>query len=419
MGKWASPKHAQRGLSLVELMIALVIAGVLAVAILATMAFGVSRDTQQGQIAQMNEQARAALTLITRDVQSAGFLASSTQSSCAVSLAYDSQQSPNYVPQAPISAASQAASSTLPLQSTPPAYPLSGQSSYLAQSLLMMAAPSASTFFSQSAAPIYVVQFGTTQSGNGQGSVSSTQLPVSTLVLNSVNGINTGDMVQVQVPMNGGLACFRAPVCSVNATGNGSSYIDSKNCALGKQYMPSNGYRDYSAQLPPSMGTLTNANMLHAKLIDLGQANNTLQYTQYWISEQSPYTAPTLMRSVYSALTDKLISNQAIAPGVQSLQILFGVVPAGSTIGSTQPTWKTWGNVLPTDTVVSVDVALVLRTLQDDPSYTAPAQITIAQPASGLSSPNAFVPVPTAGFSHRHFAVYTEQIAMRNTLWNP
>ncbi len=423
MGKSVFPesarRQAQRGFTLVELLVALAIASVLAVAILAAMAFSVGRDTQQGQIAQMNEQARAALALITRDVQSAGFLATSMQGNCTVSYAYDSQQSPPYVQQAPISAASQVAASNLPLQSTPPAYPPATQSSYLAQSILMLSAPAASTFFQQSAAPIYVVQFGTTQSASGQGSVASTQLPVNTLMLNSVAGIQPGDMMQVQVPMNGGVACFRAPVCSVNATGSGASYIDSKSCTAGQQYMPSNGYKDYAAQVPSSMGSLSNSNMQHAKLVDFGQANNTLQYTQYWISQQSPYTTPTLMRSVYSVLTDNLIASQAIAPGVQSLQILFGTVPAGSTVGSTAPTWKSWGNVLPTDTVVSVDVALVLRTLQDDPAYTAPSQITIAQPATGLSSPDAFMPVPTSGLQHRHFQVYTMQIAMRNTLWNP
>lgn len=401
-------------------MVALAIAGVLSLAIVAAMTFGAGQDTVQGQVMQMNDQARAALALITRDVQSAGFLSTATQGACAASYAYDAQQSPAYVQQGPISAASQAAGANLPLQTNPPAWPPTTQATYMAQSLLITSAPSASAYFAQTSAPIYVVQFGTTQSPSGQGSVSSTQLPVSTLQLNSTNGIQPGDMMVVQVPMNGGTVCFRAPVCSVGATsGQGTSSVDSKNCTQGTQYMPPNGYQDYAAQLPSSYGALTNSNLMHATLVDMGQSPNTLQFVQYWISKQAPYTSPTLMRSVYSALTDKLISSQAIAPGVQSLQILFGVVPQGSTVGQTNPTWKTWGNVLPTDTVVSVDVALVMRTMQDDPGYAAPAQISIAQPASGLSLPNAFTPVPTAGLTHRHWSAYTTQTAMRNTLWNP
>ena len=416
MRKSAFPES---GLTLVELMVALAVAGILSVAIVAALGFGAKQDTEQGQIMQMNDQARAALSLITTDVQSAGFLSSATQSSCAASFAYDANQTPQYVQQEPISAASQAAASNLPLQTTAPSYPPATMSPYLAQSILLTAAPAASSYFTQSSAPIYVVQFGTTQSANGQGSVSSTQLPVSTLQLNSTNGIQPGDMMVVQVPMNGGTVCFRAPVCSVGATsGQGTTSIDSKGCSAGSQYMPSNGYQDYASQIPAAFGTLTNSNMMHAKLVDMGQQPNTLQYVQYWISQQSPYTTPTLTRSVYSAITDKLISSQAIAPGVQSLQFLFGTVPQGSPVGQTTPTWKTWGDVLPTDTVVSVDVALVMRTLQDDPAYAAPAQIIVPQPAAGLSAPDAFVPVPTTGLSHRHFAVFTTQIAMRNTLWN-
>lgn len=411
------PRLLLRGFTLVELMVALAIAGILSVAILAAMAFGAGQDTSQGQIEQMNDQARAALALVARDVQSAGFLASATQGACAASLAYDSQQDPAYVQQAPVSAASQAADANLPLQSTGPGYPPVAQSSYMAQALTILSAPAASTYFNQSSAPVYVVQFGA--SGSGGGPVSTTQLPVSTLQLNSTSGIQAGDMMIVQVPMNGGSVCLRAPVCSVGGGSNGTTSIDSKSCTAGARYMPPNGYQDYAAQIPSGFGTLSNSNLAHARLIDMGQQTNTLQYVQWWISKQAPYTSPTLTRSTYSALTDALLSSQAIAPGVQSLQMLFGTVPQGSAVGSTNPVWKTWGNVLPTDTVVSVDVALVMRTLQDDPSYVAPPQIAVPQPTSGLSVPNAFVPVSTLGLGRRHWAVYTMQIAMRNTLWNP
>jgi type IV pilus assembly protein PilW len=407
------------GLTLVELLVALAVAAILSVAILAALGFGARQDTVQGQIMQMNDQARAALTLLTRDLQSAGFLMSSTGSGCTLSLSYDANLTPSYQQTRPVTAASQAAGAALPLQTTPPAWPPAGQSGYTAQSILLQAAPAASTYFSQVSSPVYVVQFGTTQSAQGSGAISSTNLPVSALQLNTTQGISAGDTVSVQVPMAGGLVCVRAPVCDVNTTAGGSTaYIDSKGCAAGRQFMPPNGYQDYAGQIPASYGALTNSNLLHAKLVDLKQQPNTLQFVQWWISGQSPYTTPTLTRSVYSALTDQLISSQAIAPGVQSLQILFGTVPAGQTPGQTALTWKTWGNVQPTDTVVSVSVALVMRTLQDDPSYTAPAQIVIPQPASGLSAPDAFVAVPTTGLSHRHFAVFTQQIALRNTLWD-
>lgn len=414
MRKWASNK----GLTLVELLVGLAVAGILSVAVLAALGFGVREDTVQSGVMQMNDQARAAMLLLTRDLQSAGFLAASTRNACALTLAYDRLQNPSFMQQAPVSAASQAAASPLPLQSQAPAWPPAGMSSYTAQSILLLEAPNATQFFSQTSAPVYVVQYGTTQSANGQGALSSTNLPVSNLQLNTTQGIEPGDTMMVQVPMATGMVCLRAPVCSVGGGNGQTTYIDSKGCAAGSQFMPPNGYQDYAGQIPAALGTMGNSNLLHASLIDLGQQTSTLEYVQWWISQQTPYTEPVLMRSVYSALDDSLISSQAILPGAQSLQILFGTVPAGSAAGSTSLAWKTWGNVLPTDTVVSVDVALVMRTLHDDPSYTAPAQIVLAQPATGLQAPNAFVPVSTSGLRHRHWMTITQQIAIRNTLWN-
>lgn len=412
--------HLLRGFTLVEMLVALAVAGILSIAILAAMGFGSAQDTSNGQIMQRNDNARAILAMITKDVQSAGFLSQATQSSCALSLAYDSQATPNYIPQAPVWVSSQASNQSLPLATTAPAYPPSGVSPNIAQALYLREAPSGSAFFKQTSVPIYVVQFGTTQSSSGSGSVSSTQLPVSTLQLNTTQGIQPGDMLQVQVPMNGGNVCFRAPVCSIGSTsGGGTANVDSKSCTMGSQYMPSNGYQDYAAQVPSAYGSLTNSNMMHATLVDMGQGTGTINIIQYWISQQSPNTEPVLMRTVFNALTDTLIQSQAVAPGVESLQLLFGTVANSATPGTVAPIWKTWGDVAPTDTVVAVDVALVIRTLQNDPTYAAPATIMVPQPAPGLTAPDAFLPVtPQPWERQRHYQVLTEMIAMRNTLWN-
>ncbi|OIQ90645.1 hypothetical protein GALL_274370 [mine drainage metagenome] len=410
MDRSASSKRA-RGLTLVELLVALTISAILGLVVFITLGFGFRQDANNGTLAQMNDNARAALTLLTRDLQSAGFMLSIAQPHCQLTLTYNSKQS-GYTTQAPVWAASQASGTAIPLQSTAPGY----GSGYAQQALMMTSAPSIPQFVANSMPPLSVVQFGTTQSGNGQGAMNSTQLPISTNQLIGSQALNIGDIAYLAVPMNGGIVCLRIPIVNNNAsTGQGATYIKSSPSSL----MPSIGYTGYAAQIPAAFGSLSNGNLIHSQLIDLGSSSGLLELQQYWINKSSGQTFPVLQRSTYDAMSDALISQQAIAPGAVSLQALFGVIPANATIGQTAPTWKTWGDVGPTDQLVKVALALVMRTLQADPQYTAPKTIAVPQPGSGLVAPDAFVDYTrSAAEAHDHFAVYVTQVWLRNVTAN-
>ncbi|MHB8409462.1 MAG: PilW family protein [Acidiferrobacterales bacterium] len=404
----------EQGLTLVELMVSLAVASILAIAILGTLGFSFHRNRVSSDAVAMNDDARAALTLISRDVASAGFLFGSAQSQCAVTLTYDSAGSPAYVQMHPIWAQTETAGQTLPLGNVTADYPPAGDTnaSGVAQVLLTASAPSAASFIAQTASPLYIVQFGTTQSGNGQGALASTQLPTDTLALNSTQGIQSGDTAYLQVPMNGGTVCMRVPIVKVGAgTGGGATYIDSKP----SNYMPSNGYQDFGPQIPASYGTLTNGALLHARILDLGQTPQTLEIVQYWIDDSQNF--PVLMRGTYSGLTDAPLSTDALAPGVVSLQVLFATIPQGAPTG-TPVTWKSWGDVLAGDQVLEADVALVVRTLHPDPTYTAPTTIVVPQPVPGLTGTDAFVNyVRQPSEVHDHFQVYTASLFLRNLAW--
>ena len=413
-------EFTERGLTLIELMVSLAVATILGLAILGVITYGAGRDRASSNATDLNDNARAALTLLTRDVASAGFMFGAAQSQCALTLSYDGSFPSGYVPMNPIWTVQQAAGSVLPMGGTPMPptsgatenYPASPNTN-VTQVLLISSAPSVSTYIAQTSAPIYIVQFGTTQSSSGGGAIASTQLPVSTLTLNSTTGINPGDTAFLQVPMNGGNVCMRIPIVNIgSATGGGATYIDSKP----SPYMPSNGYGDFASQIPPGYGTLTNSNLLHSRILDLGSSQDTLEIVQYWIDDSQKF--PVLWRATYSALTDSLIHSEALAPGVVSLQVLFDTVPKGSPSG-TPLTWKSWPDVLSTDQIVTADVAIVARSLHSDLAYTAPTTIVVPQPASGLVSPDAFVNyVPQANEVHDHFSVYTAQLALRNLTWN-
>ncbi len=395
------------GLTLIELMVALTISAILGLVVFITLGFGFRQDADNSSLTQMNDNARAALTLLTRDLQSAGFMLSIAQPRCQLTLTYDSNQS-GYATQGPVWAASQASGTALPLQTSAPGY----GSGYGQQALMMTSAPSIPQYVANSIPPLSVVQFGTTQSGSGQGAMNSTQLPISTNQLLSGQGVNVGDIAYLAVPMSGGIVCLRIPIVNNNASsGQGATYIKSSPSNL----MPSTGYTGYAGQVPAAFGTLANSNLVHAQLIDLGSAPDTLEIQQYWISESSGQSFPVLQRSTYDAMSDALISQQAIAPGAVSLQALFGVIPSGQTAIA----WKTWGDVAPTDQLVEVALALVMRTLQADPQYTAPSSISVPQPSSTASAPDAFVPyTPSSSELHHHFAVYVTQVWLRNVTAN-
>jgi len=407
----------QDGFTLIELMVALVIASILAIVILTVLVFSFNSNKSSSDVTSNNNNGRTALTLLTRDIGSAGFMFGNAQSACATTLAYDSAATPQYIQYNPAWATTQSAGTTLPLggaAATVENYPPVG-SANVSQVLMMTEAPSVPAYagiptgggpapLRQLPSQIYAAPY-----GNWAGAMAST-----TLIVNSQqNNANNGDTGFIHVPMNGTAVCLRIPIVSTSANSITS---------LPSTYMPGGGYTDYATELTSlgiyGLGTLTVSNLQHASIVDLGSSSATLQAIQYWIDSSGAF--PVLMRGVYNVLNDQPVGQaEAIAPGVVSLQTLFGTVPSGSPPG-TSPTFKAWGQVTPsTDQVVSVAVAIVTRSLHDDNTYTAPATITIPQPATGLVAPNAFVNYTRdAAETHRHFQVNTVLIALRDATWN-
>jgi type IV pilus assembly protein PilW len=71
--------------------------------------------------------------------------------------------------------------------------------------------------------------------------------------------------------------------------------------------------------------------------------------------------------------------------------------------------------------VRSVLFAIVTKTLQTDPKYSAPATITLASPTPGPDSfTNYTVPNGTGGgpdYTHNRFSVLESEVAIRNQIW--
>ncbi len=409
----------QHGFTLVELMVGLVVASILAIVILIVLVFSFNSSKSSADLTSNNNNQRTALTLLTRDIGSAGFMVGNAQAACAVTLAYDAAANPQYIQYNPAWAAKQSTGATLPLGGAAAAvenYPPVG-SANTSDVLMLTEAPSVPSYAGiASGGPPPTRQLPSSIPaalfGNWASAMTST-----TLIVNSArNNAGSGDTGFLHVPMNGttGMSvCLRIPVISTTA---GSI------TSLPSTYMPGGGYAGYATELASlgltGLGTLTVSNLQRSSFIDLGSSSATLQAIQYWIDGSGPF--PVLMRGVYNALNDQPIGQpEAIAPGVVSLQALFGTVPNGSPPG-TPPVFKSWSQVSQgADQVISVAVAIVTRSLHDDSTYTAPAVITISQPASGLVAPNAFVNYTrSAAEAHRHFVVNTVLIALRDATWN-
>lgn len=400
----------QAGVTLVELMVAIAVALILSLSVLGVLVFSASSSKNAATMGTLNNDIRGVLTLLTRDANSAGFMLGAAQSQCALTLTHDSNL--NTQPPAIHStwAQDQTNSGNLPFSNNTTSYPPAHWSNST-QVVLFAASPSVPQYTTTGTTPNAVLPGPISTAV--YGSAWSGTMTSGTLQLSSASGITAGDTAMLEVPMTGGLVCMRIPLSTVT----GSTVTSTP----GSTYMPSHAYEDFKDAITTassSYGALGVGQLQHARVLDLGGASsNSMQIVEYWIDSSSGY--PVLMRSVYNALTDSLVETDALAPGVVSLQALFGTIPSNGVIGTTAPTFKAWADVGATDQVVSVALAVVTRTLYDDSSYTAPSTITVPQPASGLASPDAFQNYSVSSAEqHRHFQVNTILIALRDSTWD-
>ncbi len=417
----------QRGVTLVELLVGLAVAAILSLVIALTLGYSFNNNRNVAEAVQGNDGSRVALTLLSRDIASAGFMLGGAQASCNATLSYDSKLASKYSPMFAAWAVDQTSGSAPPLamsgQTGSPQtfdYPPSASASAgnKTQALLLTSARSMADALVAGGVAVGS-PFATAVFGNWGTSLAAMNTPTALYTQFGATKPGIGDTALVHVPLSDGSVnstlCLRVPVTAV-----GTVSIDS----TGSNYMPGGGYpalATEAATLFPSLPTVYLSNLQHASIVDLGSGGASLEVVQYWIDDSNGY--PVLMRGTYNALDDTWTGastgGQAIAPGAVSLQTLFGTVPIGAAAG-TALTWHAWADVTPgTEQVVAVAIALVVRSLHDDGAYTAPTKIAVPQPASGLTAPDAFADyIVQPGETHRHFSVYTQTFSLRN-VWLP
>ncbi len=408
----------QSGFTLVELMVALALSMILAIAILNMQLKLGQQRMRTSDIAVRDGETRAAMDLMTQDASGTGFLLGNMTAPCSALLTYDDATTGKYFVHHEIDAVPAASGATLPFSTTLSLnYPPVGTAS----DVLVITGSTDASNFNDAVAPMI----------HGTANIAYTPTSTGDLPLDPSHVPTTGHVAIVQTtdtntsgfPPVSKMFCMRVPLTSTPGSNAWHS---------GGTLMPPTFYAGFGTQMAAAgfAGPMSDAVLYNANLVDIGDPTvvtptPTQTTTVFYVANVAGIAAagnvPVLMRAQYSLLNDaQVLAPQQIAAGVVSLQVRFnvgkGVYKDAATVTST----KVWDNVC------SVRVAVVTRSLYDDPdsSYVwtptplTPGTATAVKPASAQtwatgSVPFTDVPVATA-FQHRRFLLQQTDLPMRN-----
>ena len=411
----------QHGFTLIEMMVALGIGLLLTLAILITQLNLSGQNMRSSDVAFRDNEARAALGVISQDVSNSGMLFGNSTLNCNYLLNYNKNYATTPFPHYRIMAKAGGAAATLPIAVTPTIsfnYPAAG-SSNRSDILFLRVTPDA------------------TQLVDASNSIANTLpypgiLPLTSgsIPLTSLGTIAAGDVGLLQVPVSAGGAsptevCFRAPISSINAASTSFAATDAT-------YMPANFFGGFTGTVSTLTGvTLTN-NLIStsSKFIDLGTAANTNQrvYVYYVADDDSASEPwPRLVRATINPLNDAQIGNpQDIAAGVVSLQVLFGLgsaAPSAGTLGSVT-SYVTGAALSGTPSniplVRTVKILLISRAVFSDPKYSNSASTALNTATFKVFDPgNGFTAyTPSTAEQQQRFTTQIVEIPIRNMLWS-
>lgn len=429
------PQHrAQRGLSLIELMVALAIGLIFSLAVLMVQSSLTKQNVAMTDAMQRDSQSRAALDLITRDLSNAGFFQNgpSFGSQCNLTLSYGVNGG-NATVIAPAIAASEPSplptSSTLSAQLDPNLYtPPNGNTSVVLTMTMATSTPQVNTTNGGPVNVIFPGQSPPNAPPNGTNLVLN-QLPA---------GAKQGDIGLLSLKnfrFSNKTVCFQIPLSHIPAqSATQPNSVDSlNNTSLSPPIntpFQTKGYTGFQKALI-SAGLLSSGQTLQATdfygqgtvtLTDLGQPSTTnLQTVAYWVANQANSAGgqfPALMQAVINAQGTIVGQPVPVAAGVVSLVALFGVGTPASGVtqyltGKDVQSQNQLGNIR------SVWIALVTRSLHPDVNtqYQSPATIPVNLPTPNNAYGHAFDYQVPAGARGYHYSVISTEVAVRNALW--
>ena len=386
---------------------------ILTVAVLAVQARLTSQNVRTSDTSLRDNEARAAMDAIARDLTGGGFLHAGSSGTCNAVLSYNSAlPAAKYSAGFPVSALAGGASVVLPFVAGAGItlnYPTvaSGNRS----DVLVLRSTTDATQFSSTVTP----QSATTD--------NLAYTPLATGVLPFSNSptpaITAGNVGLLQVPVGTAptqqIVCMRVPITSVGLS-SGSTSVSSSGAL-----MPSTNYTGFSGQLALTGLTgqvLSDFQLRSSKLLDLGTAAATNQRTYAYFVDADParYRWPTLVRATINTLTDVEVagSRQELAAGVASFQVLFGVGTPATGVTS----YQTWPQVIAAGNagnVLTVKVMVLSRSIYPDKEYVNPASSVPLQTQFSQTGYTDYT-IPSGETANRFIAQESE-LVVRSSLW--
>jgi type IV pilus assembly protein PilW len=404
-----APRRGQSGFTLLELLVAMVISLAIAGSLIILQAQMGQQGARTSDVASRDDQTRAAIEDISTSVGNAGFLFGGSQLPCNTVFTYN----PAGVYAAHHAVDGLAATSGATVSFAPTLtldYPPAG----LASDVLVVSGTLDARRFTDSISAMQTVAPVT-----GSDPYNTGVIPVG-----ATAALTGGDTAMLRIPDGPSAtgvaskksACFRIPMFIVDSgtltvQANGTTMPVGNNFTSWAARMLADGYN----------GPLGNPLIWQGGLVDIGTVATGTQTTTVYFVSNNGGSYPLLMRNVYSMVDDSLISSTALAAGIVSMQVLYGVDPAGANMAVTE--YDTAATVTANkywDQVRSVKIWLVTRTLVDDPAAKATTGLKYG-PITTIAAPTGFtaITVPTAptDLRYRRFASQTVEIGLR-TPWN-
>ena len=391
-------RRAVAGFTLVELMVALLLSLLLAVAMLKMQTKTASQSVRIADTGTRDTQARAAMDLITHDITGSGFLFGNVLHTCEALLTYNSNGTA-YFAHHPVDAVSAVSGTKMKFAPTITLNYPAGAVSAVQTDVLVTMSTSGTTQFNNSANAVV----------RGDTATGANPLSNGITPMKSTAGFVAGDTAIMQTPLGSSLPCLRAPISAFTGTTMTSS---------SGTIMPTGGFSGFVTPMSTAgfSTALTNVGLFNSWVVDIGTAaTSSQQFAVYYVDGSGAF--PVLMRGVYSLADDTVVTApQPIAAGVVAMRVSFGVDPTNSGSvtayeeGGTVTSNKHWSFVR------SVRVALVTRTINDDPNAdSAGTSGTTSIPIGPVSSAwFSNISVPTS--KHRYI-VNTTEVGYRNWLW--
>ena len=375
-----STRCPEAGFTLVELMVALAIGLVLAGAILITQLKMTQQNATISDTFTRDTEARAAMDIISADVNGSGFLLGSSQLKCSVVLNYDNLAPSNYFATFGVSALAGGNGNAIPFIAGTGVslnYPATG-STNRSDVLMVSGTANARNLTQLILTPNPTA--GYTPTTTGTIPVNPDQAGVTSTYTSGLPVAGETGILWLPSATNSVSTCIRVPI-----TGTGFASGSSSVASASGQFMPGSFYSGFGTQLTTLTGAATPMSdgwIEQGSLIDAGFASNPYVpcqacTTAYYVDQPTVNSIPTLMKVTVNALDDVEIgSPQAVAAGVVSLQVAFGV-DVGGMNGYVTQYYKDWASVLASGNapyVRTVKIAIISRSLQQD--YNLNPQIT-------------------------------------------